>query len=74
MALLSPSLILLTYRTEKGSFVLENDSGLPLTFDSPVIPMKVKPYYLNRYNTKIPPVDQNLLADVAKRIQRDFRG
>jgi hypothetical protein len=74
MALLSPSLILLTYRVEKASFVLENGSGLPITFDSPVIPPTAKSWYLDHYNIGFPLKNLDLLADVGEKIQHDFRG
>ncbi|KAJ5677616.1 uncharacterized protein N7477_003249 [Penicillium maclennaniae] len=65
MTILDPSLILLAYRAENGSFVLENTSGVQL---------KINEYeeYVKTNSSTISPAHSSVLESATEKIQQDF--
>ncbi|KAJ5310306.1 uncharacterized protein N7443_002767 [Penicillium atrosanguineum] len=65
MTILSPSLILLTYRAENESFVLDNSSGVHLKIDE-------YKEYVNTHSDTISHLHSNVLESATEKIQNDF--
>lgn len=65
MTILDPSMILLAYRAENGSFVLENSSGVQLKIDE-------YKEYVNAHSNTISPVHSSVLESATEKIQTEF--
>jgi hypothetical protein len=65
MTILSPSMILLAYRAEKDSFVLENPFGVQLKLEQ-------YNWYVTTHSDTISPVHPSVLENATEKIKYDF--